>query len=1741
MRRALSFTLALVLFAQTALASRAESTFWNERRQSLARAATPPTSPPPIKAPFPLARPATDLFPSGPFAGVRLDRFGTVQDAFVPGPATDRPPVFFLLDVHANPDAQRNLSNLIVEISSAAGRMMLAVEGAWGDVPTAPFHEEPRRFVRQAADDLLHAGHIAGPLHAAIHAPGDVTVVGIDDETAYRANVAAYRDSLTARPAARSTLARRLEAFDRLKQERLPARVRAFDKVVNAYAAGETTVAVLAAALARAGARHPAILDFLEAARLEKSLDLDAVERERSRALGALASRLEPRELESLAAWSHQRARGAVSLNAFHRYLSYLFDRAGMNLERMPALSAYLSYVDAVDRIDTSSLFSALDEEIDAAYRRLAPEGAHRRLIDASRYIGLAIKLTAFSLTKSEWRRYRSLKGSAGNKSADVADRLAPFEEFYRNADSRDHLMATALLSAAAADRPDRIVLVGGGYHASGIRRRLIQAGYPVLTIAPKISRVSVGGATAYLGVFAREKGPLDRLFKDRRLFLAPPVATPGQRTMIALLAVMKEAFAGDPFSPADRFSRLVTPVRVELERLSVSHDAAVGALRRPDFGSAVGFFASRKAGGADLAFSDDRPQTSAVWERFLNVSPLAAIRRVGPMGETAVAALSATVTHTILLSSGSVPFLDAACWAIAAGQLAYFSLHLFGIYIAMDAEPRWAYPWRLPRFGDFIGETLIGSLRFHFLFYLALGVFPYAVDAFAAAFALAAPGAMPAAGFFAVSFLWIATTGFFGLRWAVNAHERNNQFILSGLQNRDRAFREKVDYAEEQFRNGSRLHQILSSNDLPTIPEIDRLIAVASENVLTGLLRLTAHAKEFPRYRIGVISRPGTSEGARGLAIAEMNDLLSPTKNDDVIAAHNEILLEILEAANAEYPGDGIAFLPLGYNYNSFIFAVRENGIPADFSWLADRIRKKIVAYINDKADLQERIRKAVSSRRIANVEVADDGRLLNLPYTVNWGLSDAHEFHAGDSPILGIVSAYAEAVSGMNAARAESDAVDSPAFDAGSLYALLDEVYREGGILDNLRTIPGLIHGAPATPRIDETILAAVRKKPRADAIAEIAGRFGLSAAEADAVYGRVWAYYKRLRALDFTTPWVSSSERETVIEKARRIGHAIDWLRTLRDEWPDLHKKTKWSDYPHESAAEQTLRAMWNETRVRLQRDLATDARAPSLGSRARFFGPAKATTSTYIAIDVERFGAMIFEDLEEAAQNLYRRADRESPRVPADAFSKEMLAMGERTLAKRTAFFVAARRHMETEAAAMADSAAWWRRALEAVRAGLAETRAWILDASVDPDAPLVLNYAGGDEIFLRVPSELVGLRTSVRLAEDGRYATVVEINPVLEPLFELAARHGLIIRVGVSSEDRYAPRAMPTRAAVPFQKSGEGHDEAKKAKKRTPDSADLHSIAIEPLAGGWIAHAQKAGEPVLPKGGYRQSEHRIDPGPEMREGPTSFRRSAESGEDEPKSGPTDFATFLPFIAGLSSANRLESGLSAPFGWVLAAAAIVLLPALMIAARARIDRRRGIERGVDAPRGDALYGLNGLTADLTDGTTATRPLDTVLREEAKAIHAVPLVILSRGAFAGESALSGLVRSVERGRRGDEAVFVVSNAEQVRRLIASGVGADRILRSPEAYARDGARWRVDVESVESALNERQRGRKYRWLIVVDHRIDLSINPAMAGLSRLAQSAVVMINEALEALPVKMMDTGAYIRAARLLGRQA
>ncbi len=430
--------------------------------------------------------------------------------------------VIHIQDIHRNLESQTNIGQAVQSLITKQAVGLVAVEGAFGPMDFSWYRRYPYQdSVKAVADYLFREKRIAGPVYVAFtlrlrSGQALPPFVGIDHKEHYDANVKAYQAAAPLADFCKKVLEKKRLKLAHAKSVAFNVPLKDFDDHVEAYRHGSLSWEQYVRLLEKtADVFSPHMEAYLAAVEMERALDFNQVELERTALVAQLTKKLSAAETDDLLKQSAAYRAGGIAHTDFYSYLKKLCSSHGVRVNNFPAMDAYVRYVLLSDALNVGEILQEIASTEKDAYQALIKTEQERRLVQESRLMFLEGKLLDFALTKEEWEEYKNSKSQVS-----ISKLEAPFENFYKEAEARDDAMAANLEKAMDSSQSKVAVLVTGGFHSDGMDRQLQSHGMTIISYVPRINKIDDNGS-AYLSVFAQEKTPLDKLFAGEKLFLA--------------------------------------------------------------------------------------------------------------------------------------------------------------------------------------------------------------------------------------------------------------------------------------------------------------------------------------------------------------------------------------------------------------------------------------------------------------------------------------------------------------------------------------------------------------------------------------------------------------------------------------------------------------------------------------------------------------------------------------------------------------------------------------------------------------------------------------------------------------------------------------------------------------------------------------------------------------------------------------------------------------------------------------------------------------------------------------------------------------------------------------------------------------------------------------------------------------------------------------------------------------------
>ena len=516
----LSLLLVLAQFTQIVFGYQPEIDFWTQRKVQVTRGTTSPI----IKTQDPqnlLKTFKTLLLPSfhpSHFPS-EIRQFVHLKKSFI---QKNGPLVYLLQDIHLNEEAQKNMAEAI-KLLAGISPLLIGVEGSVGPFDFTRYQSlEKQTIVKDIADQFLKEGRVGAVSYTGLtlsHHLQNLKVTGLEDAQLYMANVQAYRDAMEQKPLLTQKIAEKGRNLDLLMQKELSPALQSLVTLKQTYHAGAISFGSYLEELTQFNPNvslPTPLRSFLTAFLIENSLDFKKAELQKEHILKLLAERMSPGELDRFLTRIKN-----INSTHFYKELTQLLNLKKVPLHHVLEFQQYLSYLSLSDSINMNILFSELKKAEEAVLNSLHPTAKERDIINQFDYLSLIRKLVDFELTVDEWHEYKrltidELQLMVPNRQSSMGH-LQSFEEFYRLAEARNQTLVFHM------GRSEVSMIVAGGFHTKGLQDLLHQKGFSYVVLTPRITKTNTAKGSAYLRAFLREKSPIEKIFSDRKLFLALP------------------------------------------------------------------------------------------------------------------------------------------------------------------------------------------------------------------------------------------------------------------------------------------------------------------------------------------------------------------------------------------------------------------------------------------------------------------------------------------------------------------------------------------------------------------------------------------------------------------------------------------------------------------------------------------------------------------------------------------------------------------------------------------------------------------------------------------------------------------------------------------------------------------------------------------------------------------------------------------------------------------------------------------------------------------------------------------------------------------------------------------------------------------------------------------------------------------------------------------------------------------
>lgn len=479
-------------------------------------------------------------------------------------PTQESPQVVLIRDVHCNYEAQSNIAKILNILINDHKIDMICIEGTDGGVDPSRIaaYCDDSKIRQKVTDRYLRNGLLTASEALSINRgvkPG-FTIWGVENLRLYLKDYQAFRRTIETNGETTHFVKILSYIISHLKKKLYPEKLQKFDSEINKYEINEIPLTnfikflTLTKTLTPRG--YPTLDLVLRTIALEEKIYFEKVENERSALIKHMEQQLSKEDLRELIQKSLLFKLGKISQADYYSYLEDYYraygQTSGLPFEN---LEKYFELVKLQTQIDETVLFRELEIFRESIYADLLPDENARQLHQLDKDVKMVSKIINLEATREDFEYYNTnrdkfktqkllspikilarinnisippeLEDPAFLEKIDTT--LLPPEDFYNLAMERDDAIVENFLNIIKKQEKKAAVLIVGGFHTDGIKRKLLRKGISLIVVTPILTKPQEDSRELYLARMMDERIKPEMILAKMSLGnLAPiPITSP--------------------------------------------------------------------------------------------------------------------------------------------------------------------------------------------------------------------------------------------------------------------------------------------------------------------------------------------------------------------------------------------------------------------------------------------------------------------------------------------------------------------------------------------------------------------------------------------------------------------------------------------------------------------------------------------------------------------------------------------------------------------------------------------------------------------------------------------------------------------------------------------------------------------------------------------------------------------------------------------------------------------------------------------------------------------------------------------------------------------------------------------------------------------------------------------------------------------------------------------------------------
>ncbi len=452
------------------------------------------------------------------------ENLGFIVQTYEPPAGSGKKLIIHIQDLHVHYEAQKNLAQILEKFIKDYKLNLILVEGGWGDVSLSYLRDYGSKEKRlEVAEKYLKSGEISGEEYLDIISDYPLKLQGIEDENLYNEHIKLFLEVEKFQAKAKAYIQGLKDIAEELKLRIYSRSLQELSQAQNDKDENKITLVNFCAVLAEKSRRVNLELsewqdfsNFVELARLEKTVDFKKADEERKYLIAQLTPVLNEQDLKSVS----DEALKQASAKPLDYYLR-LDDLAKNNLpdytksmwssRTYANLNSYIKYLKASQGIDLGRLSSQIEALANKIKEKLFASEEEKRLAEISDNLKLLDNLINLKLSPEEYTAYLNKKSTLSlkddvnflkeraakynlAKSPDtdytiIENNVGVLDNFYKIAEERNVVFIRNIVSLMNDNDTDIACLITGGFHTPFIIEQLKEKGVSYCVVAPRITQ----------------------------------------------------------------------------------------------------------------------------------------------------------------------------------------------------------------------------------------------------------------------------------------------------------------------------------------------------------------------------------------------------------------------------------------------------------------------------------------------------------------------------------------------------------------------------------------------------------------------------------------------------------------------------------------------------------------------------------------------------------------------------------------------------------------------------------------------------------------------------------------------------------------------------------------------------------------------------------------------------------------------------------------------------------------------------------------------------------------------------------------------------------------------------------------------------------------------------------------------------------------------------------------------------